>query len=683
MQACLFANMIKKLIFSITVLLSLIGQLKANDSTKIVLKTFNPEPYHGELFKLIGQVITNLHYRKIPIDNKLSEELLNNYIKHLDPLHLYFIQADITEFDKYKYSLDDDLLNGNANAGFDIYNKYQSRLEERINYAFDLLKTEMSFDSQDSFLYKREDVNFTKSIGELDKLWLNKVKYEVLVLKSDGKDYKTCAEIVRKRYYNLYKQLSKTKTVDVFSFYANALTEITDPHTNYMAPRQADDFNTTMSLSLEGIGATLQTDNEYTKITSLVKGGPAEKSKLIAVNDKIAAVGQGKEGEMINVLDWRIDDVVGLIRGKKGTIVRLEIVSADITIKKNKIIEIVRDKIVLEDQASKSTIKEVKKNGKKFKIGTIDIPTFYLDFARAAAGEKDYKSTTKDVRRIIGEFKEAKVDAIIIDLRNNGGGSLTEAIDLTGLFITSGPVVQVKDANGIVKSENDRDEEILWNGPLEVIVNRFSASASEIFAAAMQDYGRALIIGEQTYGKGTVQNMANLDQYMQYGDKKMGQVKITLAKFYRISGGSTQHKGVIPDIEFPSIFASKEFGEDASKYSLPYDSINQDSYANNVNFSNNLNQVSLLHSNRMANNAEYKYLLEDIESVKKAELDNYISVNETTYKKELTETEAKNKARKDARQKAKESLGKNAANADLILDEAMELIIDKMVLDKK
>jgi carboxyl-terminal processing protease len=241
----------------------------------------------------------------------------------------------------------------------------------------------------------------------------------------------------------------------------------------------------------------------------------------------------------------------------------------------------------------------------------------------------------------------------------------------------------VKDANGVVKSENDRDDEILWSGPVEVIVNRFSASASEIFAAAMQDYGRALIIGEQTYGKGTVQNMANLDQYMQYGDKKMGQVKITLAKFYRISGGSTQHKGVIPDIEFPSIFASKEFGEDASKYSLPYDSINPDSYAKNVNFNNNLTALSSLHSNRMANNPEYKYLLEDIESVKKAELDNYISVNETTYKKELTETEAKNKARKEAREKAKASLGKNAANADLILDEAIELITDKMMLDKK
>jgi carboxyl-terminal processing protease len=383
---------------------------------------------------------------------------------------------------------------------------------------------------------------------------------------------------------------------------------------------------------------------------------------------------------MVSVLDWRIDDVVGLIRGKKGTIVRLQIIPADITENKSKIIEITRDKIVLEDQASKSSIKEIKKNGKKFKIGTIDIPTFYLDFARASAGEKDYKSTTRDVRRIINEFKKENVDAIVVDLRNNGGGSLQEAIELTGLFIKSGPVVQVKDAYGIVKSEKDKDEEVLWNGPLEVIVNRFSASASEIFAAAMQDYGRALIIGEQTYGKGTVQNMLDLDQYMQYGDKKMGQVKLTIAKFYRISGGSTQHKGVIPDIEFPSIFANKEYGEDASIYSLPYDSINPESYSKQTKIMEQLNKLKQLHNARMLGNAEYVYLLEDIETVKKSEVKQFVSVNESLYKKELKENETKNKARKDAREKTKANQGKDASNADLILDEAKELIIDQMLL---
>jgi carboxyl-terminal processing protease len=465
--------------------------------------------------------------------------------------------------------------------------------------------------------------------------------------------------------------------MDVFSFYANALTEIADPHTNYLAPRQADDFNTTMSLSLEGIGATLQTENEYTKIASLVKGGPAEKSKLLAVNDKIAGVGQGKDGEIVSVLDWRIDDVVSLIRGKKGTIVRLEIVSADKTQTKNKIVEIVRDRIVLEDQAVKSSIRESKKGGKNWKIGTIDIPTFYLDFGRAAAGEKDYKSTTRDVKKIIEEFKKQNVNAIIIDLRNNGGGSLTEAIDLTGLFIKNGPVVQVKDAYGIVKSENDKDDAIQWDGPVEVLINRFSASASEIFAAAMQDYGRALIIGEQTYGKGTVQNIGDLDQYMKIENKKMGQVKTTIAKFYRISGRSTQHRGVVPDIEFPSIYAGEEYGEGASKFSLPYDSINSEVYTQNKAIGNNIPWLTINHQKRMGNNLEYKYLLEDVKEVKKAEQDEYISVNEVKYKAELAETEAKNKIRKEAREKAKKENNKTT-NADLILDEAIELLTDQL-----
>ncbi len=613
--------MLRKIFFSVIVLFFINQSAFANDSTKIVLKSHAPESYHGELFRLVGQFITNVHYRKFAIDDNLSSELYSNYIKHLDPLHLYFIESDINEFEKFKFALDDDLIMGNAQAGFVIYNKYQQRLEERINFTFDILKTEMSFGTIDSFLFKREEVPFAKNLSELDKLWINKVKYEVLALKADGKEYKACAEIVRKRYYNLLKQLSKTKSTDVFSFYANALTEIADPHTNYMAPRQADDFKTTMSLSLEGIGATLQTDNEYTKITSLVKGGPAERSKLIAVNDKIVAVGQGKEGEMVSVLDWRIDDVVGLIRGKKGTIVRLEIQPADKIESKNKTIEITRDIIVLEDQASKSTIKQVIKNGKKTKIGVIDIPTFYLDFDRAQAGEKEYKSTTKDVRRIIKNFKDSAVDAIVIDLRNNGGGSLQEAIELTGLFIKTGPVVQIKDANGIVKSEKDDNDEILWNGPIEVIVNRFSASASEIFAAALQDYGRAIIIGEQTYGKGTVQNIQNLDNYMQIPDKKMGQVKITIAKFYRISGGSTQHRGVLPDIEFPSLYANKEFGEDASIYSLPYDSINPDGFVKLNMFIFDKNNLIKKHNERMKSNEEYNYLLQDLEAVKKADAD--------------------------------------------------------------
>ena len=672
--------MIKRFVFTLLYITTLLVSSFANDSTKIVLKIHAPEAHYGNLFQLIGQVISNGHYRKLPIDDKLSNDLLQNYISHLDPLHLYLLQSDVDGFDKYKNKLDDDLMLGNAQAGFDMYNTYQTRLEQRINYTFDLLDAEIDFTRQDSFQYKREDAPFAKTIGELDKIWRNKIQFELLSVKTEGKDNKACADIIRKRYKNLLKQLSKTKNSDVFSFYANALTELADPHTNYMAAREADDFKTSMSLSLEGIGATLQTDNEYTKIASLMKGGPAEKSKLLSNNDKIVAVGQGKEGEMVSVLDWRIDDVVGLIRGKKGTLVRLEILAHDATSTKTKIVEIIRDKIVLEDQASKSEIKEVKRNGKKYKIGIIDIPTFYLDFERAQAGEKDYKSTTRDVRRIINEFKLAKVDGIVVDLRNNGGGSLQEAIELTGLFIKSGAVVQVKDAYGIVKPEKDNNEEILWDGPLEVIVNRFSASASEIFAAAMQDYGRALIVGEQTYGKGTVQNVIDLNQFLQIEGKKMGQVKITLAKFYRISGGSTQHKGVMPDIAFPSLFAGTEYGEGASKYALPYDMINAQPYTQYGNILESIDKIKAASDTRMKSSMEYAYLLEDIDEINKAKDKLYITVNEDKYKAELKQTEDRNKERKAAREKVKTVKGKNA---DFILDESEELMVDLITLKKQ
>jgi len=648
----------------------------ANDSTKIVLKTYAPEPQHPVVFKLIGEALSSYHYRKLNIDDSLSSAFLDNYIKHLDPAHAYFLQSDVSSFGQYRYILDDDLKNGNPKTGFDIYNIYQQRIEDRINFTLDLLKTEMTFNTNDSFQSNREEANFPKDYKELDDLWRKKIKYEVLVLKSGDKDYKACTDIVAKRYQNLYKQLSKTKNEDVFSFYANALTEIADPHTNYFSPRMAEDFNQHMSLSLEGIGATLQTDNEYTKVTTIVKGGPADKSKKIFAGDKIVAVGQGKEGEMVSVIDWRIDDVVALIRGKKGTQVKLEIIPHDVETNKTKTIEITRDRIVLEDQASKSSIKEIERNGKKYSIGVIDVPAFYLDFARASQGEKDYKSTTRDVRRLIEELKKQKVNGIVIDLRSNGGGSLQEAIELTGLFIKTGPVVQVKDAFGIVKVEKDNDESILWDGPLAVLVNRFSASASEIFAAAMQDYGRAVILGEQTYGKGTVQNSFNLNQFIQIDGKKLGDLHLTIAKFYRISGGSTQHKGVVPDIEFPSAYEGDEYGEDASKFALPYDEIQKAAYDRVADLSGPIRNIKQKHELRMKDNDEYKYLLEDIEVIEKTRAKQYTNINEEKYKQENKDNEAKNKAREEARKKAKEAKGKNAENADLILDESKEVLVD-------
>jgi carboxyl-terminal processing protease len=454
----------------------------------------------------------------------------------------------------------------------------------------------------------------------------------------------------------------------------NSYAELADPHTQYFSPRNAEDFNSSMSLSLEGIGAQLQTDGEHTKVREIIKGGPADKSKKLFANDKIIGVGQSKESEMVNVIDWRIDDVVALIRGKKGTLVRLEIIPANEP-NNTKVIELVREKIKLEDQASKSSVKEVISNGKKMKIGVVSIPAFYMDFVAAQKGDPNYTSTTRDVKRLIGELKNQKVDGIVIDLRNNGGGSLQEAVELSGLFIKNGAVVQVKDAGGNVKSEQDLDASIFYEGPLTVLVNRFSASASEIFAAAMQDYGRGVVIGERTYGKGTVQNMIDLNSMIKFNNKTLGQVKVTLAKFYRVNGSSTQHRGVTPDIELPGTFDGDKYGEDASPYALPWDQISSTTFTP-------VNEVQAVkpllvqkHKERMKTSAEYRYLLEDIAYFKKLDANKYVTLNEKKFKDQSAESEKVKKQREEERKALNK--GKEDKDAsDLILTESKMVIGD-------
>jgi carboxyl-terminal processing protease len=662
-----------KIVIFILLLIAGLSESIAQDSLKITLKTFKPEDQHGISYQLVGQILSSYHYRKVEINDQLSGKILDNYLENLDPGKVYFLASDIQKFESYRNQFDDDLLQGNATKAFDIYNIYQQRMYDRIQFTFDLLKQNMDFSPMDSFLVNRDSAVWISSYKEYDELWRDKTKSEALQLKADGKSYEVWSDILRKRYYNLLKQLAKTKNEDVFSYFVNSLTEIADPHTNYFSPRAAEDFNTSMSLSLEGIGATLQIENEYTKVREVVKGGPADKSKQIKANDKIVSVGQGKEGELVNVLDWRIDDVVSLIRGKKGTTVRLEILSVDAIGNKTKIIEIVRDKIVLEDQAAKGSIKEVTQNGKKLKVGVIVLPTFYLDVAAMQRGDKNFKSTSRDVKKLILDLKSQGATAMVIDLRNNGGGSLQEAIDLTGLFIKKGPVVQVKDHFGAIEIDEDRDESITWDGPMCVLVNRFSASASEIFAAAIQDYDRGLIIGEKTFGKGTVQNMWDLNQFVKIGAGKVGQIKYTMAKFYRISGGSTQFKGVIPDIEFPGMYSEKIFGEEASEFALPYDEIPKVNYAPQGNAKAKLNELKTIHDSRMAKSKYYQFLLEDIDLASTNRKRNYFTLNEAAYKAELAKNESKNKEREKLKKELKEK--RNEEEGNLILDEAIFLLI--------
>lgn len=642
----------------------------ATDTTKVQFKQLEPEPQHPMVFSTAMQLVASYHYQKPAINDQFSSNAFDNYIKDLDPSKVYFLKSDIAEFEKYRFSIDESIFSGDVKPGFEIFNRYQQRLQERIHYAFSLLNdsTQFDFSNNDSFMTNREHAMFVSTTDELNALWKLKLKYECLASKVQGKDFKTYSETIRKRYDNLLKLSSKTKGEDVFQLYVNSLTELADPHTNYFSPRASADFNTQMSLSLEGIGATLQTENEYTKIREVVKGGPADKSKKIHAGDRIIGVAQG-DSDIVNVVDWRLDDVVSLIRGKKGTIVRLEIIPASEP-NKTKIIEIKRDKIVLEDQSAKSSIKEVTRNGKKYKYGVISLPTFYIDFAAARKGDPNYKSTTRDVKKLIAELKKQKIDGLVIDLRNNGGGSLQEAVELTGLFIKTGPVVQVKDGAGGLKDETDRNPELFYEGPLTVLVNRFSASASEIFAAAMQDYGRGVVVGEKTYGKGTVQNMVAVNEFVQYNGKPLGEVKLTIAKFYRITGSSTQHRGVIPDVELPSLYAAKEFGEDASKYALPWDQINPTKYEPVNLVTNKLGDVRANHLKRMSNNKEYAYLEQDINFFKEHNAKLYQTLNEVEYKKQNDKIDADKKAREDERKARK------VTNPDLIMDEAMEVMCD-------
>jgi carboxyl-terminal processing protease len=670
--------MFNKLFLYSQLLLTTLSACASNDSNTV--KTFSPTEQQKITYQTALQFVGSYHYAKPQINDDFSSKAFDNYIENMDASRVYFLKEDIDRFEQYRYKLDDGIFTGDVEPAFDIFNTYQKRLMDRIQYALSLLKLPMDFSKVDSFEINRDKSPYCLNYAEYDKLWQRKVLFECLQAKGNKNDTaKKYIEDVRKRYENLLKYAGKTKGDDIFQIYMNALLEVADPHTNYFSPRTAEDFNQSMSLSLEGIGAQLQTENEYTKIREIIKGGPADKSKQLFAGDKIIAVAQGKDSDVVNVIDWRIDDVVSLIRGKKGTAVRLKIIPSSEP-NSTKLVDLLRDKIVLEDQSAKCSIKEFSRNGKKFKVGVVNIPTFYIDFAAASRGETNYKSTTRDVKKLIDSLQQQKVQGIVIDLRNNGGGSLQEAIELTGLFIKRGPVVQVKYADGNRKVEQDMDPAIYYDGPLTVLVNRFSASASEIFAAAIQDYNRGIIVGERTFGKGTVQNMVDLNEFIQYNGKKLGQVKLTIAKFYRVNGGSTQHKGVTPDIELPSVYADSKFGEDASKYALPWDQIEEAPIENVGTVTAMRAKLKAEHDVRMKTNPEYAYLMEDIKDFKQAEDEQYVTLNEEVYKAELAEREARKKQREEARKKDRKN---TKDNPDLILEESEQLIADMLTIKKK
>ncbi|WP_173862036.1 carboxy terminal-processing peptidase [Pseudomonas sp. FW305-70] len=627
-----------------------IGLLPLSSNTFAANSWDKLQPDRDEVIASLNvvELLKRHHYSKPPLDDARSVIIYDSYLKLLDPSRSYFMASDIAEFDKWKTQFDDFLKSGDLNAGFTIYKRYLDRVKARLDFALAELNKgvdKIDFTAKETLLIDRKDAPWLKSTAELDDLWRKRVKDEVLRQKIAGKDSRQIQETLTKRYKNQLARLDQTRAEDIFQAYINTFAMSYDPHTNYLSPDNAENFDINMSLSLEGIGAVLQSDNDQVKVVRLVPAGPADKTKQVAPADKIIGVAQGNK-EMVDVVGWRLDEVVKLIRGPKGTVVRLEVIPAsnapnDQT---TKIVPITREAVKLEDQAVKKSVLNLKQDGKDYKLGVIEIPAFYLDFKAFRAGDPDYKSTTRDVKKLLTELQKEKVDGVVIDLRNNGGGSLQEATELTSLFIDKGPTVLVRNADGRVDVLEDENPGAFYKGPMALLVNRLSASASEIFAGAMQDYHRALIIGGQTFGKGTVQTIQPLNH---------GELKLTLAKFYRVSGQSTQHQGVLPDIDYPSIIDTKEIGESALPEAMPWDTIKAAIKPAVDPFKPYITQLQSEHDVRTAKDAEFVFIRDKLALAQKLMAEKAVSLNEVERRAQHADIEAKQLAMENIRRKAK------------------------------
>jgi carboxyl-terminal processing protease len=611
--------------------------------------TLKSKPVFGREAKTIAFILDNNHYRRIHLNDSLSSVILDEYVKNLDNNKTYFTTADLASFEKYRKQIDDLTKAENVEPAYEIYKVFKKRFGERMDYVMNTLINEnFDYTVDEYYETERDKEPWCKSEKELNDIWRKIIKSQALSLRLTGKKPDEIQKSLKERYDRFVKSMGQFNTEDVFSMYMNTITEAYDPHTNYFSPKAADAFKQSMSLSLEGIGARLQTENDYTKVIEVLGGGPAEKSDKIHVNDRITGVAQGETGEMVDIIGWRVDDVVKLIKGPKGTKVRLQLLPADVGVNGPTVeITLVRDKIKLEDQQAKKNVINYQKGGKALKMGVITLPSFYLDFEAYQKGDPNYTSTTHDVQRLIKELQAEGVDGITLDLRNNGGGSLQEAIDLTGLFIKDGPVVQVKNSVNKVEVDSDEDPAIVYNGPLVVLTNRFSASASEIFAGAIQDYHRGVVVGESTYGKGTVQTVIDLSRFINDPGENVGQLKLTFQKFYRVTGSSTQHKGVTPDIKLPTALDPEQFGESSNPSALPWDEISGTLFQKTPVINDKvLAGLNKSYQERLKTDPALVRLVDETRETRKSLGETKISLNETIRKKEMEEAE-KRKASND------------------------------------
>ena len=670
-----------------------IGLLTLGSSSRLTADTsalppgaMAPSARERMIARQVGALLEDNHYSQQRIDDAMSPRIMDKFLDGLDGQRSYFLASDVAEFQAYRLRFDDMIRTGDLEPAYAMFARYQQRNRERIRHALALLDQTPDFTIDESFEFDREKASWPTSTAELDELWRKRVKNDAISLLLADKSWEEAREVLRTRYDRVLKRADQVKPEEVFEIFLNSYARTFDPHSNYFSPRNSEEYKIQMSLNYEGIGASLQLIDDYVTIMNLIEGGPAAASGTLSVNDRITAVGQGKQGPLTDVVGWRIDDVVQLIRGKGGTIVRLQILPVGAAPgSPERVLEFTRGKVTLEAQAARKELKTIKRGDAEYRVGVINVPGFYSDYDGQRAGDKNYRSTTRDVRRLIEELKEEKIDGLVIDLRGNGGGFLPEAQSLTGLFVDQGPVVQVQFSNGEREVLDDPDAGIAYDGPLVVVIDRFSASASEIFAGAIQDYRRGIVVGQRSFGKGTVQNLVPLSRWS--ARPVNGQLTVTIGKFYRVTGESTQHRGVEPDVELASPISLKDIGESALDDALPWDRIDRAEFKALDTRLPSIAKLALEENTRQNRDPDYRWLVEDISALNRLRDQRALSLSLEKRRAERAQLEANRLARENARRVARaesplasiEDLDVSK-QPDVVLDQSAEVMVDMLKL---